>query len=77
LYDQERRDFRVRRDIILQRPAEPFPHIDPPRWMIDKKSNARDLEASPKNFLTKRANSLMWLSKSQEFARGLDCKNVA
>lgn len=62
LYDEERRDFRVRLDIILHRPAEPFPHIDPPRWVIDEKYNERDLETSLQNFLGERANSLRWLS---------------
>lgn len=65
LYDEERRDFRVRLDIILHRPTEPFPHIDPPRWVVDEKYNERELEASVKNFLDARANSLQWLANLQ------------
>ncbi|MBI4674983.1 MAG: DinB family protein [Chloroflexi bacterium] len=65
LYDEERRDFRVRLDIILHRPAEPFPPIDPPRWVVQEKYNERDLEASVQNFLDERANSLRWLSSLQ------------
>lgn len=61
LFDEERRDFRVRLDIILHRPTEPFPHIDPPRWVVDEKYNERDLDSSLKNFLDERANSLRWL----------------
>lgn len=62
LCDEERRDFRVRLDIILHRPTEPFPLIDPPRWVIEEKYNERDLESSLKNFLDERTNSLRWLS---------------
>lgn len=62
LYDEERRDFRVRLDIILHRPTEPFPPIDPPRWVVEEKYNERDLEASLKNFLDEREKSLVWLS---------------
>lgn len=62
LYDEERRDFRVRLDIILHRPQEPFPPIDPPRWVLEEKYNERDLEASLNNFLDERARSLKWLA---------------
>lgn len=62
LYDEERRDFRPRLDIILHRPDEPFTPIDPPRWVIEEKYNERDLETSVQNFLNERAYSLRWLS---------------
>lgn len=62
LYDEERRDFRVRLDIILHRPQEPFPHIDPRGWVVQEKYNERDLTASLNKFLDERANSLKWLS---------------
>lgn len=65
LYDEERRDFRVRLDILLHRPTEPFPPIDPPRWVVEEKYNERDLETSLNNFLNERANSLRWLAGLQ------------
>ncbi len=52
----------MRLDIILHRPTEPFPPIDPPRWVVDEKYNERELDSSLKNFLDERANSLRWLS---------------
>lgn len=61
LYDEERRDFRARLDIILHRPDEAFTPINPPQWVIEEKYNERDLESSLENFLAERANSLRWL----------------
>ncbi len=62
LYDEEQFDFRVRLDIILHHPAEPFPPINPTGWVIEKKYNERDLETSLQNFMNERAKSLRWLS---------------
>lgn len=65
LYDEEREDFRVRLDIILHKPAEPWPPIDPQGWVTAHKYNERDLGTSLTNFLAERENTLAWL-------RGLD-----
>ncbi len=65
LYDEEQFDFRVRLDIILHRPDEPFPPIHPSAWVTEKKYNERDLETSLKHFLDERANSLRWLASLQ------------
>lgn len=62
LYDEERRDFRVRLDIILHRPHEAFPHINPPQWVIDEKYSERELDTSVQDFLDERAASLRWLT---------------
>ena len=75
LYDEERRDFRVRLDIILHRPHEAFPHINPPQWVIDEKYNERDLEASVQNFLDERANSLRWLAGLAPFNQDASLTN--
>jgi hypothetical protein len=65
LHDEEREDFRVRLDIILHRPDEPWPKIDPQGWVTSRHYNERELEESLSGFLEERENSLQWL-------RGLD-----
>lgn len=62
LYDEERRDFRVRIDYTLNRPDEPWPAIDPARWVTDERYNDRELASSLANFRTERDASLEWLS---------------
>jgi hypothetical protein len=61
LYDEEREDFRVRLDIILHKPTEPWPPIDPAEWVTSRKYNERDLAQSVKNFLAEREHTLAWL----------------
>lgn len=61
LYDEEREDFRVRLDIILHRPADTWPAIDPQGWVGKRKYNERDIEKSLQNFLSERRASLEWL----------------
>jgi hypothetical protein len=61
LYDEEREDFRVRLDIILHRPTDPVPPIDPPGWVTARRYNERDPAESLENFLAERRASLRWL----------------
>lgn len=61
LYDEEREDFRQRLDIILHRPAEAWPPIDPVGWVTRRKYNERDLAEMLANFLEERERSLAWL----------------
>lgn len=61
LYDEERFDFRVRLDIILNRPAEDWPPIAPTAWVTQRKYNTRDLQASLANYLRERRRSLRWV----------------
>jgi len=61
LCDEEREDFRTRLDIILHRPEEPWPAIDPQGWVRARKYNERDLGESLLAFLTERRASLAWL----------------
>lgn len=61
LYDEERLDFRVRLDIILHRPGQEWPPIDPEGWVKDRRYNERDLKESLRNFLGARQASLDWL----------------
>ena len=62
LYDEECSDFRVRLDIILHDPAQPWPPINPAGWVTERLYNQRDLVQSMANFLDERHKSLAWLS---------------
>ena len=61
LYDEEREDFRVHLDIILRCPEEPWPPIDPERWVAERTYNLRDPCESLEGFLRERKQSLLWL----------------
>jgi hypothetical protein len=61
LYDEEREDFRQRLDIMLHRPAEKWPPIDPVGWVVARKYNERDLAEMAANFVAERKASLAWL----------------
>lgn len=61
LYDEEREDFRVRLDIMLHRPDESWPGIDPQGWVKARAYNERALAPSLGNFLNERQASLAWL----------------
>ncbi|MEJ2666086.1 MAG: DinB family protein [Deinococcales bacterium] len=80
LYDEERDDFRFRFQHLLERPDEPVPPIDPPRWAVERHYNERELGASLESFLNERRFSLAWLETldvgepagSQPAGAGLD-----
>ncbi len=61
LYDEEIEDFRAHLDLILHRPAEPWPRIDPQGWVTARRYNERDLAESLQNFARAREESLAWL----------------
>lgn len=61
LYDEEREDFRQRLDIMLHRPTEKWPPIDPAGWVTARKYNERDLAEMLANFVAERQKSLAWL----------------
>jgi hypothetical protein len=63
LYDEEREDFRQRLDIMLHRPAEKWPPIDPTGWVAARKYNERDLAEMTANFVAERNASLAWLEE--------------
>ena len=65
LYDEECLDFRVRLDIILHHPDQPWPPINPTGWVSEHGYNQRDLAKSVEDFMKERRKSLSWL-------RGLD-----
>jgi len=61
LYDEEREDFRVRLDIILHHPGQPWPPINPKGWVTERSYNQRDLAQSVDGFRQERRKSLAWL----------------
>jgi hypothetical protein len=61
LYDEEREDFRQRLDILLHRPADPWPPINPQGWVSERAYNERDYPAMLDQWLAERARSLAWL----------------
>ncbi|MDX1416284.1 MAG: DinB family protein [Candidatus Promineifilaceae bacterium] len=61
LYDEETYDFRTRLDIILHRPEEQWPPIDPPGWVTERAYNEQDPAIVLAAFLTERGKSIQWL----------------
>jgi hypothetical protein len=61
LYDEECEDFRVRLDIILHRPKDPWPPIRPQEWVTARKYNEQDLASMLDKFKIERAKSMEWL----------------
>lgn len=61
LYDEEREDFRVRLDMMLHRPGESWPKIDPQGWPTSRHYHTWDLAETLQGFLTERKQSITWL----------------
>jgi hypothetical protein len=61
LLDEENLDFRVRLEITLFRPDEPWPAIDPQGWITERHYNQRELGKSLTDFLSARGDSLAGL----------------
>lgn len=62
LLDEEREDFRPRLDVVLHRPEEAWPPIDPAAWVTARGYNERDLDETLRAFVTERERSLAWLA---------------
>jgi hypothetical protein len=61
LADEERHDFRTRLDILLHRPDDEMPPIDPQGWVTARGYNQRDPGETLADFLIERERSLTWL----------------
>lgn len=61
LYDEEREDFRQRLDILLHRPADPWPPIRPAEWVAERDYNSREFDEMRRKWLEERQKSLAWL----------------
>jgi DinB family protein len=62
LADEERHDFRVRIDYMLNRPGEAWPAIDPERAVREAQFNLQSLEDLRADFMYERGQSLEWLA---------------
>jgi len=60
LVAEERGDFRVRLDLILHTPEQPWPK-GTPGWFIEGVYNERDLRISLAEFLAERQSALAWM----------------
>ncbi len=61
LYDEEREDFRARIRSTLETPKLPWPKIDPPTWVTERRYMEQDFEVILSKFLSERERSLEWL----------------
>jgi DinB superfamily len=61
LADEEVEDFRTRLDLVLHRPGEPWPPIDPQGWVAARGYAGRELGESLDRFARERERSLAWL----------------
>ena len=66
LLDEERLDFRARIDLLVRRPGEPWPPIDPEGWVVAHGYAERDYAESVSAFLGERDQSLAWLTALEE-----------
>jgi DinB superfamily len=62
LADEERHDFRVRIDYMLNRAGESWPAIDPERTVREAKFNEQLLDDLRADFMQERAQSLEWMA---------------
>ncbi len=61
LYDEEKEDFRVRLEIMLYHPRDPWPPIRPDEWVTERHYNEQDLAETVEKFKAERRKSLEWL----------------
>jgi hypothetical protein len=72
LESEERMDFRVRLDMLLNYPGADWLPIDPARWVTEQGFNQRDPQESLAKFETERQKSITWLGnlKNPDWTRG-------
>lgn len=61
LYDEECEDFRQRVDILLHRPDDKWPPINPVGWVSERKYSEQDFGAMLAKWSAEREQSLAWL----------------
>ena len=61
LYDEDREDFRTHLDLILNRPSESWPTIDPQTWVKVRNYNEQNFGEMKDKFFAQRAECLGWL----------------
>ena len=66
LDDEERLDFRVRLDLLLHKPHEPWPPIDPQGWVVSRAYNQRDLQDLTGAFHGSTRRLITWLGTLED-----------
>ena len=61
LLEEEQKDFRMRIDLLLHKPDQDWPGIDPQGWVTQHRYNERNLQDSVLQFLAERTRSIEWL----------------
>ncbi len=61
LHDEEREDFRTRLRSTLETPEQPWPKIDPPTWVNERRYMEQDFDQMLEKFLEERQRSVNWL----------------
>lgn len=61
LRDEEHEDFPLRLRLTLADPAQPWPPIDPPAWVTDRRYNEADPATVLHEFVAAREANLAWL----------------
>ena len=61
LADEEAEDFRCRLELLLTRPGEAWPPIDPTGWPAERGYRERRLDESLARFRKERERSVVWL----------------
>ena len=61
LHDEEREDFRIRLQYVLQDPQKDPPKINPVDWVKERKYMEQDYQSVLSNFLEERKRSVSWL----------------
>lgn len=61
LIDEECEDFRQRVDILLHRPNDKWPPIDPVGWVTSRQYNEQDIGMSLQRFIKERDHSIAWV----------------
>ena len=62
LYDEEKEDFRLRIECVLENPSKDWEPINPPQWVIDRKYNDQDLNDIFNKLIAERKKSIKWLN---------------
>ena len=70
LHDEEREDFRARLRSTVETPLAPWPKLDPPAWVTERKYIEQDLDAMLRKFLREREASVTWLREVKDEAWG-------
>jgi hypothetical protein len=61
LIDEEKEDFRIRVQYVLEDPTKPLPKFDPSGWVESRNYISQDFDAKAEEFSAERTKSIKWL----------------